>query len=380
MQQSSLHRAVFFYQKKSIGLQLLVEEFESVLDGFAPLPDFSSQRVEAVYTEIRADQSIESAVFFCIDFDATGLPDPSWNVPFEQLSRQASPYLDDLRHYRVCSLEQCSVPWHQKSLWQPSAACLETFEAAVLNNRLRLGQSHQHSNFRADISSLNSGQVVEPQLLYNLADPAPNTAKEQPFQRLLETQKGQIEQLSNERIQLIQVLQKTRDTIKHQIKLRAEAAVSRKNEELKRRVEQLSHDVQEQHSRERELLQEIAMLEQQNQYLVDESETLSRLEILGVRLQLSLSGEGQISIPFTHVDRFTQSPQQYFSELYQLELPQVELWWQHAQNPRCQHVDADNSHCQKIILVEQSPKNFQPQLSNRCEAHKLSVERLNLAQ
>jgi len=379
MQQTSLHRAVFFYQQKGIGLQLLVKEFESVLDGFAPLPDFSSQRVKAVYAEIRADLSIESAVFFFVEFDARGLPDPSWNVPFEQLARQASPNLNELSQYRICSLEQCSIPWHQKSLWQPSQTQLEVFEAAALNNRLRLGQTNKPNVPSVEVGSINSGQPLEPQLLYDLADSIPKRGQEQPFQRLLQNQKNQIDQLSKERIQLIQVLQKTRDTIKQQIKLRAEAAITRENESLKRRIEKLKQEAQEQHDRERELLREIAMLEQQNQYLVDEADTLSRLEVLGVRLQLSLSGEGQISIPFTHVDRFTFSPQQYFSDLYQLELSLVEQWWQHVQNPRCQHIDPNNNHCQKVILVEQSPKKFRPLMSTRCKAHSLGVERLNLA-
>jgi hypothetical protein len=112
--------AVFLFQEEQISRELLYPEFEAILDGFIPVPDFANASAKAVYVQIDHSLCVTGAVFFLLGFDAKGTVDRRWNVPLRQLIETAGSGPDmGAGAIRLACYSQCSIAWHQKSLWDP---------------------------------------------------------------------------------------------------------------------------------------------------------------------------------------------------------------------------------------------------------------------
>ena len=112
--------AVFLVQDEQILRELLYPEFEALLDGFIPLPEYAGTSAKAVYLQINSRLCVTGAVFFLLSFDAKGIVDHRWNVPLQQLLASAGPGPDmGAGSIRLVCYSQCPVAWHQKSLWDP---------------------------------------------------------------------------------------------------------------------------------------------------------------------------------------------------------------------------------------------------------------------
>ncbi len=112
--------AVFFFSGDKIAREMLYTEFEAILDGFVPVPEYAGKTAKAVYVTINPQLQISALVFFVIAFDARGMVDNRWNLPLQQLVEQASrgPDLGGGPVRLVC-FSQCPVAWQQPNLWDP---------------------------------------------------------------------------------------------------------------------------------------------------------------------------------------------------------------------------------------------------------------------
>ncbi len=112
--------AVYLFKDDQIARELLYPEFEAILDGFIPVPDFISASAKAVYVQINSHLCITGAVFFLLGFDERGMVDRRWNVPLQQLADSAGAGPDlGAGPIRLACYSQCPVEWHQKNLWDP---------------------------------------------------------------------------------------------------------------------------------------------------------------------------------------------------------------------------------------------------------------------
>ncbi len=112
--------AVFLFQEEQISRELLYPEFEAILDGFIPVPDFANTSAKAAYVQIDHSLCITGVVFFLLGFDAKGMIDRRWNVPLRQLIETAGSGPDmGAGAIRLACYSQCSIAWHQKNLWDP---------------------------------------------------------------------------------------------------------------------------------------------------------------------------------------------------------------------------------------------------------------------
>lgn len=112
--------AVVFMKDNKVQREMLFSEFEAVLDSFIPLPELATVDATAVYVEISPQLLIVSAVFFRINFDLEGYPDKTWNVPLDQLIESAAHGPDlGAGPIKLSCYTQCSLPWLQRSLWDP---------------------------------------------------------------------------------------------------------------------------------------------------------------------------------------------------------------------------------------------------------------------
>ncbi|WP_039913431.1 hypothetical protein [Cellvibrio mixtus] len=140
---AELHEAVFLFQDAQISRELLYPEFEAVLDGFIPFPDFASATARAVYVQIDQSLRVTGAVFFLISFDAAGMVDRRWNVPLRQLIDATGTGPDmGAGAIKLACYSQCPIAWHQKNLWDPimesGGSSFVALRKAAKSNRLGL--------------------------------------------------------------------------------------------------------------------------------------------------------------------------------------------------------------------------------------------------
>ena len=112
--------AVFLFKEGQIYRELLYPEFEAILDGFIPVPDYANDSVKAAYVQIDHSLCVTGVVFFLLGFDASGMVDRRWNVPLRQLIESAGAGPDmGAGAIRLACYSQCPIAWHQKNLWDP---------------------------------------------------------------------------------------------------------------------------------------------------------------------------------------------------------------------------------------------------------------------
>lgn len=112
--------AVFLFQEEQISRELLYPEFEAILDGFIPVPDFANVSAKAAYVQVDHSLCVTGVVFFLLSFDTKGMVDRRWNVPLRQLIESAGSGPDmGAGAIRLACYSQCSIAWHQKNLWDP---------------------------------------------------------------------------------------------------------------------------------------------------------------------------------------------------------------------------------------------------------------------
>ncbi len=120
MKKSVNSDAVMFFDNGDVVKEMLYPEFEAILDHVVAIEDFKGAQVPAVFLRINNKLDIIAAVFFYIDFDRDGFTDNDWNIPLQHLvdNSGAGPDLGSGAIKLSCR-SQCSVSWHQRSLWDP---------------------------------------------------------------------------------------------------------------------------------------------------------------------------------------------------------------------------------------------------------------------
>lgn len=143
LEPSDTTEAVVLFSGDKITREMLYPEFEAILDGFVPVPDFKGTAAKAVYLVINSSLQITAAVFFLLDFDEKGMVDRRWNIPLQQLA-EASGKGPDLGAgpIKLSCYSQCAVGWHQKKLWDPQMDpannSFTLLKRSVQNNRMGL--------------------------------------------------------------------------------------------------------------------------------------------------------------------------------------------------------------------------------------------------
>lgn len=135
--------AVLFFAHSFVVKEMLMAEFEAILDGVVELNEFAGQSQQAVYVTINSALQVTAAVFFTIEFDASGEVNRSWNLPLRHMSQIAGAGPDlGAGPIRLACRSQCPVPWHQQKTWdpvlKPEANSFNQIRQSIANNRLGL--------------------------------------------------------------------------------------------------------------------------------------------------------------------------------------------------------------------------------------------------
>lgn len=140
---SELAEAVVFFDRGQVSREMLLSEFEAILDAVVPMAEFSNSTAEAAYVRINSKLQVTAAVFFLLSFDADGIADKRWNIPLQQLADNSSRGPDlGAGPIRLACHSQCSIAWQQKNLWNPvMTPSLNNFvqlRKSIASNRLGL--------------------------------------------------------------------------------------------------------------------------------------------------------------------------------------------------------------------------------------------------
>lgn len=200
--------AILFVDRNTVVKEMLLTEFEAVLDGVVGEADFAGQTVHAVFLKIDRQLNIVGAVFFLIEFDQQGQADRRWNLPLSQLAETAG-YGPELagKPVRIACRSQCQIPWHQQDLWEP--------DLSVESNTLKMLAASVKANKLGLIA--DEAPTAEPPILNTMVD------QEQADMRLQESVLGEscIEpQAQDEKNQIIddaQLLEQEREQERHRM-------------------------------------------------------------------------------------------------------------------------------------------------------------------
>ena len=420
---------IFFDDQHRIVKEMIYAEFEAVLDQVVGVQDFSGQELQAVYLQINAYLEITAAVFFLIDFDKAGFAAKNWNIPLVRLAETGGRGPDmGAGPIRLSCRSQCSIGWHQHSLWDPLVEddrhSLRLLAMAVKRNRLGLDVQDKPGPVPPVVSQKvdETGQLKKQwqkkfqekvQALLDeqkLRIAAIKTQAQTQLSRLQEAHAKELADLHNALQQARQGQveeQKKNALLKKTLEQQAEEfAVTRKGiEQAFSEAKQIDNaqwaNWQASFAREKqasidsataELKEMIQMRDAELFYRQEEIAAL-RDELAVARLQqqklaelgeqgliramvdqgvnfvvLSHDGE-QVSIPAEDIALFVQSPQDYMADHCRVERDLYGQWLAHFELPLCNHLNDDGRRCGRPIAKVVKPALFVPGESDRCAQH-----------
>lgn len=126
--------------------EMMFSEFEAVLDGVVGLDDFADQSKKGVFIMVNGQLQATACCLFLISFDKNGYADKAWNIPLRHLAEMGGMGPDmGVGSIRLACRTQCSVAWHQGSLWdpgmKPGANTFVQIRDAITRNKLCLVRS-----------------------------------------------------------------------------------------------------------------------------------------------------------------------------------------------------------------------------------------------
>lgn len=160
-------QAVMFLGRNGVVKELLFPEFQSILDGFVPLEDWSERTAKAVYLELNNVFCATAAVFFTLSFDKRGAVERLWNLPLLDLARTSARGPDmGAGPIRLVCQSQCPVALFKDFLWnpdlKPSGSHLVQIKKALKRNKLNLVFKAEPNNPNsANGGGLSSAQMRE---------------------------------------------------------------------------------------------------------------------------------------------------------------------------------------------------------------------------
>ncbi len=431
---NSERTAVLFLAQGRVLRQLRYSEFEAVLDHVGAMGEFSSSQAQAVFIEIDGSLRVVAAVFFILEFDTRGYPDPQWNLPLQLLASQAQPGPDmGAGPIRLATRSRCPVSWHRDQLWDPpltgSANPFETIAQLVLENRLGMSRCDPPAKGRTQLAA----DVEQSRYGVGLSDSATALRREERVRlaRRLRAARGKVARLridqekqlvelhSRHRRQLLELEQavaslqlqlgdeqRVSSQLKQSLDAQAEHFSRMRNlisqqistlenggqlgqqlgEEFNVRLDAATAELQEQLERKdvelfyqdgeiKCLGEKVAHLEQQKVELEKKlagSDFLHELSDAGVSFVAVQPGAGEFRVPLEDIPAYLESPLDYAARYCYVDIQHYRAWLEHNRKPVCQEASGNGKLCGLPVHRCGSPATFEPGESDRCSQHKAS--------
>jgi len=139
---SQITDAIFFLRQGKIVKQMMISEFDALLEGVVQLNEFNGQQLQAVFLQINDHLKLKGLIFFTINFDRQGVVAHDWNIPFNQLWQSASRGPDlGAGPIRLVNKSLCATPWLADNLYDPPNQLINDLVQAVKTNKLGILES-----------------------------------------------------------------------------------------------------------------------------------------------------------------------------------------------------------------------------------------------
>ncbi len=415
-------QAVFFMENHKVARQLLISEFEALLDGMGTLPDYEDEEAQGIYVVMNQYGQVKALVFFLLYFDENGQADASWNVPLERLAEVSGSGPDlGAGPIRLACRSQCAINWHQDSMWDPDMTPgtndFLRIKKACEDNRLRFKFEQEEAvptldtagaGYEADLdmdldkrtrlARLIKEQRLRIRTLESSKEKAHGDSDRE--QRLLfhaykneiQELKQQIEQLKvgNERLQeklssrdlQFQDLQSKAsdqsrlvDRLSQEVKLASGGERERLERQkleaevvlLREQLERKNLDLAYRDEREEMLRAELEELKEEGRSDAGDK-VLDKLKALEVVYTAYHSGAGHITMTTDEVRRYLENPTAFVAEKCFVTEAHYRAWLEHFEQPVCRFKGAQGP-CLHPVEKISTPSEFEPGVDDRCDKH-----------
>ncbi|MCV6613876.1 MAG: hypothetical protein OIF35_02785 [Cellvibrionaceae bacterium] len=372
------YQGIYLFSDDRVSRQMLVEEFESVLDGFVPLSDYAGRRAQCAFAILHTDLSIDALVCFNLDFDHSGRPDIHWNTPIKQLAQQAAMTTCHDLHLRLASYNCCSVAWHQQKLWEPNAAQIKSLLAAISDNRLQLGKLAQRRAATSEIPKLNlsSSADLSALPLEQYREQEAKAQKIDSLQRTLAQQKKDLEALQRERSSLIKQLNDERESRQQQLQQQQDLLKQRYAKLLHQNVAVKAAQLQHAEQQLMQFEQRYNELQGQNKILLAQSEDslVQQFSAAGINLEVDQPGVGRLRIAAADIYEYMAAPMVYVANCAGVSSELYGQWLAQRKKPICRGFEQDGQPCREALDKVGSLEEFVPGVSDHCVRHRQVAE------
>lgn len=377
---------ILFFSGHDVVKEMLMSEFDAILDGIVSFREFANQHIKAVLVTVDTEFNIHNAIYFYIEFDSEGSVDESWNVPFRQLINAAEKGPDlGAGPIRLVCESNCPIAEYEPYLWDPSDhganSELATIAQLVRTNKnvVRLvenisapSETKTDSVYTTISETANSGSDKLATLLthnkflekeleitkYRLDES--EKVKELVKNKLiaLEGRYAQREKGFTELSALFQVQKQNIDKLRSLLK-KAQVHI----EQIKQDSEHKQQHLEQQYK--------AALVEKSKQMQTSGLSFVQSLADAGMKFVAYHRGLGHITVAATDMQRYASDPNAFAAEKNDLVPAVYKNWLAHIQQPICQAILPDGSCCSAAIEAVTEPKQFRMGISDRCALHRV---------
>ncbi|MFT0212385.1 hypothetical protein VQ643_07175 [Pseudomonas sp. F1_0610] len=376
---------VLFFNGQNVVKEMLISEFEAVLDGIVCFREFANQHVKAIFITVDSDLDIHSAVYFYLEFDSEGAVDISWNVPFAQLLNVAEKGPDlGAGPIRLVCESQCPDPDYEAFLWEPNengkSSEPEGIAELVRNNKniVRLIESVAPANDPKNdtlYTSLTDGKTSGDDRLATLLTHNKFLEKELELAKYRLQEADKVKQKLGEKLDALQSVALQRE--KNLTELSALFQVQKQNMDKLRSLLQKAQQHIDGLKQDNE--NKIKAMEARYKGFVDQKfkesqlsgmQMLDHLTSLGMKFVAYHQGVGHLTVPNSDMHKYISNPTEYAANKAGLSSVQYTAWLSHVKQPKCTANLSSGGVCNAQIEAVNDPKHFTQGMSDRCGLHR----------
>ena len=394
--------AVLFFDDENIIKEMLLTEFEAVLDNVVGIPEFSGKKYKAAYVTIWRNLTVHIVVLFELTFDKQGHVVKKWNLPLRYLGAQAinGP---DLGQGKILLLmrNNCEEQDYRQFLWNAENNQIEILTAirdSVKRNKLGLYVDHESSRYSTNDNSNRrpsdamafSGTQFNEDYQQRLINNIESTLKYKYEHQIRELEKQhsnivrqleihavglqtKIDQFDDQMAEIERKNQKHRDVIVEKYQKRLELKLEDARSELLEIINQNENkivSIKDQLKQSQELCAQLEnSIEPSCKNAVQD--ILNALINSGVELIVTQTGIGSYSLKLEQIHDFIANPVRFWSQQCGVNQAQYKAWHQHFNDPVCQAGHNAGCPCNVQLKRIMQPKDFIEGESDMCKKHRI---------
>lgn len=331
--------------------------FESILERETPLSGRQGN-VFVAYVVANQNQLIQSIVLFKLPLDEQGFCLEGWRIPLQRLINTAGrgPNLGGGRIRLACH-SQCSISWHQESLWDPGARHFSQIKSAIANYL---------AEFDGQVDALDLSSLSDDPTGMDQTDNTDLLRRELRNESAAYRNELQVLQQEVERQRLLN------ERLIKQLNNTPQATSGGKPEDkvdlqvLRRHNEQLSMKLRELEVSNENLRTQLSGTQSHVPVIDAEAEIETFLEDMSQQDIMSVvyqHGIGHINLTPDQVYDYLQDPIGYAANHASISKLNYKRWLDHEKKPKC-HV------CDDEIPVVSDPSTFDFEIDVYCHKHK----------